>query len=319
LPSRFVQIVLAVLASLLWAALLGGCGGDGSGAGDDGSADALPGDGKPAVTIGTKDFPEQFILGELYAQALEAQGYTVNLKKNIGPTEIVDEALTSGEIDAYPEYLGVAVSVVAGDQERLTSAEGTYRRARAFYEGRGETISEPTPFFNVDAIGTTAAFAEANGLETIADLKELDAFTIGARPEFEERLQGLRGMREVYGVTNVNFVQLPQGITYEALDDGTVDTINVFSTDPQLGTGEYVVLEDPLGVFGYQHVSLVVDDAALEELGRTQFIGIVDEVSAILTNDAIIEMNQAVITDRQPEEDVARSFLEAHGLLGAAE
>jgi osmoprotectant transport system substrate-binding protein len=126
-------------------------------------------------------------------------------------------------------------------------------------------------------------------------------------------------MREVYGVTNVNFVQLPQGITYEALDDGTVDTINVFSTDPQLGTGEYVVLEDPLGVFGYQHVSLVVDDAALEELGRTQFIGIVDEVSAILTNDAIIEMNQAVITDRQPEEDVARSFLEAHGLLGAAE
>jgi osmoprotectant transport system substrate-binding protein len=86
LPSRFVQIVLAVLASLLWAALLGGCGGDGSGAGDDESADALPGDGKPAVTIGTKDFPEQFILGELYAQALEAQGYTVNLKKNIGPT-----------------------------------------------------------------------------------------------------------------------------------------------------------------------------------------------------------------------------------------
>jgi osmoprotectant transport system substrate-binding protein len=317
LRGRCVQVALAVLASLSVAALAGACGGgDDSGSGAAGSPGALPGEGKPPVTIGTKDFPEQFILGELYAQALEAQGYTVNLKKNIGPTEIVDGSLTTGEIDAYPEYLGVAVSVVAGDSGRSTSAEGTYRRARDFYEGRGQTISEPTPFFNVDAIGTTAAFAEANGLETIADLKKVDSFTLGARPEFEDRLQGLRGMREVYGVTNARFVQLPQGITYEALDDGSVDTINVFSTDPQLATGEYAVLDDPLGVFGYQHVSLIVDAAALEELGP-EFMAVVDEVSALLTNEEIIDMNRAVILDHDPEEEVARAFLEANGLLAA--
>jgi osmoprotectant transport system substrate-binding protein len=312
--TRRLHIALTVLASALVAGFAGACGGDDSGSGDNGAAGALPGEGKPPVTLGTKDFPEQFILGELYAQALEAQGYTVNLKKNIGPTEVVDGALTSGEIDAYPEYLGVAVSVVAGDQERATSAEGTYRRAQDFYAGRGQTISEPTPFVNVDAIGTTVAFATANGLETVADLKKLDRFTLGARPEFEDRFQGLRGMREVYGITNARFVELAQGITYQALDDATVDTINVFSTDPQLASGDYVVLEDPLGVFGFQHVSLVIDDGALEELGP-DFLAIVDEVSALLTDEAVIDMNEAVILNGRPEEEVAREFLEANGLL----
>jgi osmoprotectant transport system substrate-binding protein len=318
LRGRCVQIVLAVLASLVVAALAGACGGgegSDSGSGGGNPADVLPGEGKPAVTIGTKDFPEQFILGELYAQALEAQGYTVNLKKNIGPTEVVDDALTSGEIDAYPEYLGVSLTVVAGDLEPSRSAEETYERAREFYEGRGEAISEQTPFFNVDAIGTTREFAETNELRTVADLKRLDSFTLGARPEFENRFQGLRGMRQVYGLTNVEFVQLAQGITYEALDDGTVDTINVFSTDAQLASGKYVVLDDPRGVFGYQHVALVIDQAKLEELGGHEFMSIVDGVNALLTNREIIEMNQAVFLDRRPESDVAHEFLEARGLL----
>jgi osmoprotectant transport system substrate-binding protein len=315
-PSRTVRHRFVLLVSLALLGIAAACGGDGGNESGNGEEPgALPGEGKPPVVLGTKDFPEQFILGELYAQALEAQGYTVNLKKNIGPTEVVDEALTSGEIDAYPEYLGVAVSVAGGDPEPPASAEETYRRAAAFYESRGQVISEQTPFFNVDAIGTTTEFAEENGLETVADLKRLDRFTVGARPEFEDRLQGLRGMREVYGLGNAEFVQLPQGITYEALDDGTVDTINVFSTDAQLGTGKYAVLDDPKGVFGYQHVALVIDAKKLEELGGEQFMAIVDSVSRLLTNDEVIEMNRAVVFEREAEEDVAGTFLEAHGLL----
>jgi osmoprotectant transport system substrate-binding protein len=315
LPTHRLQIALTVVVSVLVAAVAGACGGDDSGSGNDGSAGVLPGEGKPPVTLGTKDFPEQFILGELYAQALEAQGYTVNLKKNIGPTEVVDGALTSGEIDAYPEYLGIAVSVVAGDLEPVPSAEATYRRAREFYESRGQTISRQTPFFDVDAIGTTTKFAEDNQLETVADLRRLESFTLGARPEFEDRFQGMRGMREVYGITNAEFVQLAQGITYEALDDGTVDTINVFSTDAQLASGRYVVLEDPRGLFGYQHVALVIDEAKLAELGGESFMSIIDEVNALLTNEEIIKLNQAVVVERRAEEDVVRDFLGAKGLL----
>jgi osmoprotectant transport system substrate-binding protein len=308
--------LLLLLAMLALATV--GCGGDdeeaeGTQATEDGGA--LPGEGKPPVTLGTKDFPEEFILGELYTQALEAQGYQVELKKNIGSTEIIDTALTSGEIDGYPEYLGVTVAVVAGVNEPSESAEDTYNQAKEFYEGRGQTLSEQTPFFDVDAIGTTKEFADANGLTTVADLKKLKSFTVGARPEFQDRFQGLRGMREVYGLTNAKFVQLAQGITYQALDDGSVDTINVFSTDAQLASGKYVVLEDPEGVFGYQHVALVIDQGKLEELGGDEFMDIINQVNALLTNDAIIAMNKAVVIDQQNEADVAREFLAANGLV----
>ena len=273
----------------------------------------MPGEGK-SVTLGTKDFPEEFILGELYKQALEAKGYTVNLKKNIGSTEIIDKALTSDQIDGYPEYLGVTVAVVARKNIVAKSAEETYQIAQDFYEGRGQTLSEQTPFFDVDAIGTTKEFADQNSLKSVGDLKKLPSFTVGARPEFKDRFQGLKGMREVYKLTNAKFVQLAQGITYQALDDGSVDTINVFSTDAQLASGKYVVLEDPEGVFGFQHVALVINQDKLDELGGDDFMDIINEVNSKLTNDAIIAMNKAVVIDKQNEADVAGSFLEANDL-----
>jgi osmoprotectant transport system substrate-binding protein len=309
------SVLLLLLAVLALAAA--GCGGDEEeGAptqATTGGEGAMPGEGK-SVTLGTKDFPEEFILGELYKQALEAKGYTVNLKKNIGSTEIIDKALTSGEIDGYPEYLGVTVAVVARKNVVAKSADETYQLAKEFYEGRGQTVSEQTPFFDVDAIGTTKEFADKNSLKTVADLKKLPSFTLGARPEFKDRFQGLKGMREVYGLTNAKFVQLAQGITYQALDDKSVDTINVFSTDAQLASGKYVVLEDPKGVFGYQNVALVINQDKLDELGGDDFMDIINEVNSKLTNDAIIAMNKAVVIDKQNEADVAGSFLEANGL-----
>jgi osmoprotectant transport system substrate-binding protein len=312
-------ILLALLLSAIAFAAAGCGGGEEEGAappatGGGQTGEAMPGEGKPAVTLGTKDFPEEFILGELYTQALEAKGYQVNLKKNIGSTEIIDKALTSGQIDGYPEYLGVTVAVVARKNIVAKSAEETYQLAKDFYEGRGQTLSEQTPFFDVDAIGTTKEFADKNGLKSVADLKKLPSFTVGARPEFKDRYQGLKGMQEEYGLTNAKFVQLAQGITYQALDSKDVETINVFSTDAQLASGKYVVLDDPKGIFGYQHIALVIDQDKLDELGGDQFMDIINQVNALLTNDAIIAMNKAVVIDKQPEADVAGEFLRANGL-----
>src|SRR5919198_6095211 len=192
-----------VLAPLLISALLAaaaGCGGDNNQGGGGGgtSASGQPGKGKPPVTIGTKDFTEEFVLGELYKQALEAKGYKVNLKKNIGSTEIIDKALTSGQIDGYPEYLGVSVAVVARKDIIPKSDQQTYDLAKSFYEGRGQVISQQTPFFDVDAIATTKDFATKNKLKSVADLKKLGSFTVGARPEFKSRYQGLKGMQSEY-------------------------------------------------------------------------------------------------------------------------
>jgi osmoprotectant transport system substrate-binding protein len=310
-----LALLLALLAMLVFAA----CGDDDDDGGGNGGggqqAAEQPGQGKPAVTLGTKDFPEEFILGELYKQALEAKGYKVNLKKNIGSTEIIDKSLTSGEIDGYPEYLGVAVSVAFRKDIIPKSAEQTYNLAKRLYGERGQVISEQTPFFDVDAIATTKEYADENGLETLADLKKVDSFTVGARPEFRNRFSGLKGMRSEYGLTNAKFKQLALGIQYQALDSGDVDTANVFSTDAQLASGKYTVLKDPKGIFGYQHVAMVMNRDKYEALGGPEFFAVIDDVSRLLTNDAMITMNKAVVLDKQDEAEVARRFLEANQLV----
>jgi osmoprotectant transport system substrate-binding protein len=312
-----LALLLAVLAMFVVAA----CGDDddddsgGGQATSGGQASDQPGKGKPAVTLGTKDFTEEFVLGELYKQALEAKGYTVNLKKNIGATEIIDKALTSGQIDGYPEYLGVSVAVTFRKDIVPKSAQQTYNLAKQLYEERGQVISQQTPFFDVDAIASTKEYADKNGLKTVADLKKLGSFTVGARPEFRNRFQGLKGMRSEYGLTNAKFKQLALGIQYQALDSGDVDTANVFSTDAQLASGKYTVLKDPKGVFGYQHVAMVMNKDKYEALGGAEFFGVIDSVSKLLTNDAMISMNKAVAIDKQDEAEVAKSFLQANGLL----
>src|ERR671919_2760886 len=139
------------------------------------------------LTIGTKDFTEAFIVGELYRQALLAKSIKVTLRKDIGPTEVIDEQLQRGAIDAYPEYLGVAVTVAAGRDDAGSTAEETYALAKQFYAGRGQVISEQSAFENVDAIATTQYFAQRRGLATVGDLSRLSSFTLGARPEFEQR------------------------------------------------------------------------------------------------------------------------------------
>jgi len=314
---KFHPALIALLFAVLAVFVLAACGGDdddSTSGNEQQSSSDQPGKGKPAVTLGTKDFTEEFVLGELYKQALEAKGYKVNLKKNIGSTEIIDKALTSNKIDGYPEYLGVSVAVVARKDIVPKSDTQTYDLAKSFYEGRGQVISQQTPFFDVDAIATLKDFAQKNGLKTVADLKKLDSFTVGARPEFKDRFQGLKGMRSEYGLTNAKFKQLALGIQYQALDSGDVDSANVFSTDAQLASGKYTVLEDPKGVFGYQHVAMVMNKDKNDAVGP-EFFGTIDTVSKLLTNDAMISMNKAVAIDKQDEADVAKKFLQANGLL----
>jgi osmoprotectant transport system substrate-binding protein len=316
----FHPVLMIMLLALLAAFGLAACGDDDDNGGGGGGAQKQassdqPGKGKPAVTLGTKDFTEEFVLGELYKQALEAKGYKVDLKKNIGSTEIIDKALTSNKIDGYPEYLGVSVAVVARKDIIPKSDTQTYDLAKTFYEGRGQVISQQTPFFDVDAIATTKDFATKNGLKTVADLKKLPSFTVGARPEFKNRYQGLKGMQKVYGLTNAKFKQLALGIQYQALDSGDVDSANVFSTDAQLASGKYTVLEDPKGVFGYQHVAMVMNKDKYDALGGTAFFQVLDDVSKLLTNDAMISMNKAVAIDKQDEAEVAKKFLQANNLL----
>lgn len=270
--------------------------------------------GGGAVTIGDKNFPEELILGQLYAQALKAKGIAVNLKENIGSSEITDKALTSGQIDMYPEYTGTILTVVAHQTKSPTSANAAYSQAKAFEESRGFTLLKKTPFFDSDALAVTTAYGQKNSLSSIADLKKLGKkVRVGGLPEFATRFTGLVGLKQIYGVVPTFKPLANSGLTYTALDSGQIDAGDIFTTDPQLAGNKYKVLKDPKFVFGFQNVAPVISKKVLAKQGP-QFTTTVNAVSSKLTLPAIQKMNAAVILNKQPAADVARKFLAANGL-----
>ncbi len=277
------------------------------------SASAQPGAGKPPVTIGDKNFTEEYILGALYQQALAAKGYKVTLKGNIGTSEITWKALTSGQIDMYPEYTGTLLTAIANDNKPPTSAQETYNLAQTYVTKHGFTLLDQTPFYNSDALAATKKYAAANGLKSIADLKQLGTkVKLGAAPEFRTRLTGLVGLKQAYGI-NPTFVPLAIGITYKAIDTGQVDLIDAFTTDAQLTSGKYVLLSDPKKVFGFQNVAPVVKKSIVAAEGPA-FSDTINKVSALLTLPAIQKMNAAVALEQQSPATVAHQFLAANGL-----
>ncbi|MDT4948726.1 MAG: osmoprotectant transport system substrate-binding protein [Pseudonocardiales bacterium] len=304
----------AVALALTLAACSSSGSSGGTGASSSGAA-ALPGKGKPAVVMGDKDFDEQFLLGELYAQALRAKGFTITLKKNIGASEIIDKALTSGKIQMYPEYTGVIYSnaQLANLGDKPASAKATYDGAKGFENKRGYDLLEPTPFQDADGVAVTKAYAAKNGLKTIDDLKKIKSFTYAGPPENGTRYQGVLGLKQAYGLHNFTFKPLSTGSQYGALDGGNVDSIAIFTTDAQLASGKYATLTDTKGIFGYQQVAPVVKKSVLTQQGP-EFAKTLNAVSALLTTDAIISMNKAVQVDKKEPATVAKIFLQANHL-----
>jgi osmoprotectant transport system substrate-binding protein len=267
------------------------------------------------VTIGTKNFPEEFILGQLYKQALEAKGFTVSYKENIGSTEIIQTALTSGKINFYPEYTGVIVQDVFHHNLSAKTASGTYKLAKQLEAQKGYTLLKPTPFYDTDVIAVTNATAKKYGLKSIGDLKKVGSFKFGAFPECKTRNTCLVGYKKAYGLTKVQFVPLAGISAYTLLDGGQLLAADVFSTDPPLGKGsKYTVLADPKHVTGFQNVAPIVKASVAASLGA-KFSATVNAVSAKLTQNAIVAMNKAVIVDKQSAAKVAKAFLKANGLV----
>lgn len=309
-----LRTILALVAALALTTGLAACGSSGGDSTSTQSAATQPGKGKPAVTLGTKNFTEQFVLGQLYKQALEAKGYTVALKQNIGSTEIADKALRSGQIDLYPEYIGIFNTAVAGDAKAYPSVEAAFAAGQAYARQHGYTLLPLTPFTDVDALAVTPDYARAHNLRSVADLAAIRGLKLGAPPEFRQRETGLVGLARVYGIRDVDFAPLTIGLQYQALDDGKIDTADVFTTDGQLQSGRYVVLTDPKNVFGFQNVTPIVSTKVLRAEGPA-FAATLNAVSRALTTRAMQQMNAAVAIDKQSPADVAKQYLQANGLL----
>ena len=302
-------------AMLALALVVAACGSSSSSSNKTSTtAASSPGAGKPPVTIGDKNFTEEYILGSLYQEALQAKGYKVTLKGNIGSSEIIYKSLQSGQIDMYPEYTGVILTVIAGNTAPPYSARQTYGEAQAFVQKHGFTLLNPTPFYDTDALGTLKSFATKNNLTTISDLKKFGtSLKLGGAPEFATRREGLLGLKQVYGL-DPTFVPLAIGLTYTALDSGKVDVSDVFTTDPQLLTGKYTILSDPKNIFGFQNVAPIVKQSVVTAEGPA-FTQTINTVSALLTIPAMQRMNAAVAINKESPATVAHTFLAANGLL----
>ena len=266
----------------------------------------------PTITVGTKNFTEAFVLGQLYKQALEAKGFKVAYKENIGSSELIDTALTSGKINFYPEYTGVLALNIAHAKSPKTAA-ATYAAAKAFEEKRGYTLLKQTPFFDADSFTVLTKTAKKYGLKKISDLKKVPSLSYGGYPECDKRITCLLGLKQIYGLKNIKFVQLGTIPVTKLIDSGKVIGGDIFTTEPALANPKYTALIDDKHIFGFQNVAPVVSKKLVSAYGA-KFTGAVNAVSAKLTNAAMIAMNKAVAVDKKTPASVAKAFLKANGL-----
>lgn len=275
---------------------------------------ALPGTGKPAFVLGDKNFPEQYVLGDLYAQALQGEGYTIKLKANIGSTEVTYKALGAGDIDGYPEYDGTLLASEYGVSKNAASASAEAAETKTLAAKHGYVFTNTTPFSDSDAIAVLSSYAKAKGLHEIDGLaRQGKKVILAGAPEFATRFpDGLLGLQREYKVFPT-FKPTSIGSFYSLLDSGKANAAVVFTTDPQLKGSKYTVLTDEKHIFGFQNVGMVIKASVAKAEGPA-FTATINKVSALLSSKAIIALNAAVELDQQNPAKVAAAFLKANHL-----
>lgn len=290
---------------------------------ENGSAGAIvsnPKNGKVSLTIGSKNFPEQEILGEIYAQALKAAGYKVKSDLNLGSETVAHQAVKSGAISGYPEYASTALtSFFAVEPEEVPAgAQPAYEKAKAEFEKEGLTAFPPTPFASANAVGTTKKFAEEEGLETVSDLEgKSENMNLYGSPECRQRIDCLAGLEKYYGLKFKSFHPVDITLRYTVLEKGQADLSILFTTDPQLSAekDKFVILEDDKEVFPAGNVIFVSKQSTVEKAGPDYEKTIVD-VQKGLTLEVMQELDARVELEKQTPKQAAAAYLKSAGYTG---
>lgn len=305
-----------ILSTLLAGGLaLAGCS-------DPNAADATRTSAPPAasgdattITVGSAQFPESEIIAELYAQALEGAGVSVNRSMQIGAREVYAPALENGEIDLVPEYTGNLLSYYDPKTTLTAPEEINGALPDALPDGTG--VLEASPAEDKDSLNVTKETAAEHSLKTIADLSKLGDFSLAANPEFAERSYGIPGLERVYNITGVSFVPINDGggpATLQALLDGKVQVADIYSTTPSIKEHELVTLEDPENLIAAQNVVPFVRKEAM----TPEITEVLNKVSAALTTEDLIEMNGRSSGDEKAAAaTIAKEWLAEKGLSGS--
>jgi osmoprotectant transport system substrate-binding protein len=325
---RWLMLLMLLVASLALAACGddddddggGGGGGGDTPAQEEGGGSGIQSDeanSGTTITVGSKNFTEQKVLGEIYAQAFEAAGYTVEKQLNLGDEKTALAAVEGGDIDAYPEYTGTALLSFFGVQaDKLPKdPNAAYDQARDGFAEKNLTAFEPTPFTSSNEVAVTKETAEENNLKTISDLESVAGeFTLYGSPECRQRLDCLLGLQEVYGLEFQRFVPVDIALRHEVLTKDQADASIVFTTDPQIQREEFVLLEDDKGMFPPYNSTLVMRNEIAEQ-GGANLEEVVAMVNEGLTAEAMQELNARVDLDKKTPEEVAGEYLSETGLV----
>ena len=270
------------------------------------------------LTIGSKNFTEQKVLGEIYAQGLEAAGFSVSKDLNLGDEKTALAALKSGEISAYPEYTGTALLSFFGKQaDELPKDEmEAYEEARAGFEEEGLVALPPTPFTSSNEVAVRQETADELGLKTISDLKgKSQDLTLYGSPECRQRLDCLLGLQQVYGLKFKKFVPVDIAQRHEVLSNKRADVSIVFTTDPQIQREQEVLLEDDEGMFPPYNSTLVLKKEVADKAGES-LTSTVELIQKELTDENMQELNARVDLDKKDPAQVAQEYLTETGLTG---
>jgi glycine betaine/choline ABC-type transport system substrate-binding protein len=320
---------LAFLAILCLGLAFAACGGDdssssssssGSGGGSNQPAgneiQKIPGAESKSITVGSKNFTEQFVLGEIYSQALEAAGFKVKKQLNLGSELIAFKALKAGKVDAYPEYTGTALTSFFGVKTNKVprDAQKAYEDAKAGFAKDKITALAPTPFENTYRLGITKKTATKLGdPKTISDLKGKESdLSITGFPECKQRNDCLIGVEDAYGLKFGKFVASEQ--KYQVLDSGDADVAFIFTTDGDLASGKYVILDDDKKFFPPYNVTFNVRDDVMKNLGP-EGQKVIEDVQKPLTEKVMQELNARVDIDKQKPAEAAKSYLQSAGFI----
>jgi osmoprotectant transport system substrate-binding protein len=315
--------MLMALALALGVAACGG-GSDTTGStseagGEGGAIVSNPANGKVSLTVGSKNFPESEITGEIYAQALEAAGYKVKTDLSLGSETVALKSLKAGEVSGYPEYTSTALESLFGlePEEVPADSEEAYEKAKAEFEKEGLTAFPPTPFSSANAVGTLKKTAEELGLKTVSDLKgQSEELTLYGSPECRQRSDCLAGLEQFYGLKFKKFTPVDIGLRYTVLENGQADLSILFTTDPQLSAeaDKFVILEDDKKVFPAGNVIFVTDKKVAEEAGPDYEKTIV-AVQKGLTLSVMQELNARVELEKESAKQAASEYLKEAGYV----
>ncbi len=301
-----------LLAFALFGAACAGPGGDANqptgGGGDKGE-----------LTVGSDSFAEAQIVGEMYAQVLEAAGYTVNRQLDLESREVRLPAMESGEIQIAPEYLASLYSVL--DPKAVENAEAgelgdptvVVDRLEPLLTEKGLALLEPSNVIDTNAFVVTQETAEEEGFTAVSDLADVAGdMVLGAPPECPERPFCIPGLKGVYGVEFGDFKPLEYGATITALSKGAIDVGLLFSTDGSIAENDFVVLEDDENLQAADTITPLVTEDVVD---MQEVVDLLNEVSAALETDAITDLNRRANVDVEDPADLAAEYLEELGLI----